>query len=70
MKKAELKKHALRTAIIFAEDAGVLEDVIKEIIEKDPGYNWDLEMVMLPFHLAIEEWRNPPRPAGDRLGGK
>ena len=53
------EKQDLRQAIVRACDEGVVESIVQEMIDFDPTYNWDLEMVTVLFQDAAEKWRKP-----------
>ena len=53
----EEEKQDLRQAIVRACDEGVVESIVQEMIDFDPMYNWDLEMVTVLFQEAAEKWK-------------
>ena len=57
MSDIEEEKQDLRQAIVRACDEGAVESIVKEMIDFDDMYNWDLEMVTMLFQEAAERWR-------------
>ena len=53
----EEEKQDLRQAIVRACDEGVVESIVREMIDFDELYNWDLEMVTVLFQDAAEKWK-------------